>query len=185
MAAKIHPAPIFFDGDEYWTLENESSRSWRLFFAPLIDHTMKKYVGSIAAATTLSPPFVELYQQEYQLDTEIMLCVPGYVEVPVRPTNADHIILIHHGAARRNRYLETMIEALGRLDSRFRLVFMLVGGTAGRIPGYLDTLRAMPSRSPPGGSSFAPLSIHLKSCAPSPMAILDCASFQAQPLPIE
>ncbi|MEP7293137.1 MAG: hypothetical protein ABI835_15245, partial [Chloroflexota bacterium] len=124
-AAKIHPAPIFFDGDEYWTLENESSRSWRMVFAPLIRHTMNKYVGSIAAATTLSPPFVELYQKEYHLDTEIMLCVPSYVEVPVRLTKPDHIVLMHHGAARRNRYLETMIEALSKLDSRFHLVFML------------------------------------------------------------
>src|SRR5664279_1855763 len=78
-AAKIHPAPIFFDADEYWTLENESSRPWRLFFAPLIVHTMQKYTPSIGVATTLSPPFVELYRSEYGLATEIMLCVPSYI----------------------------------------------------------------------------------------------------------
>lgn len=152
-AARQSNALVFFDADEYWPLENETSRAWRMFFSPLIAHTLHKYAGEIDAATTVSQPIAQRYKDEYNFDAAILLNVPDYEEIPLRPIQAEQIRLMHHGASRRNRYLETMIEALAAVDQRFTLHLMLMPGD----PGYLEYLQERAEKLVPGRVEFRPV----------------------------
>lgn len=149
-AAKGTGAKVFFDADEYWPLENETSRAWHLFFSPLIDHTLRKYASEIDAATTVSRPIAQRYKDEYKFDADILFNVPDYEEIPFRAVQPNQIRMMHHGASRRNRYLETMIEALALTDSRFTLHLMLMPGDT----GYLDSLKELAEKIVPGRVEF-------------------------------
>lgn len=149
-AARQTGAKVFFDADEYWPLENETSRAWQMFFSPLIDYTLRQYASEIDGATTVSRPIAQRYKDEYQFDAEILFNVPDYEEIPFRAAQPSQIRLMHHGASRRNRYLETMIEALALTDSRFTLHLMLMPGD----PGYLDELKLLAEKRVPGRVEF-------------------------------
>lgn len=151
-AARRSGALVFFDADEYWPLENETSHAWRIFFSPLITYTLHKYAPEIHAAATVSQPIAKRYKDEFHFDSIILLNVPDYEEIPFRPTQPDKIRLMHHGATRRNRYLETMIEALAASDARFTLHLMLMEGDT----GYLEELKRLADKLAPGRVEFRP-----------------------------
>lgn len=152
-AARQLNARVFFDADEYWPLENESNPLWRIFFSPLIAYTLHQYAGSIDAATTVSQPIAQRYKNEYNIDAAVLLNVPDYEEISPRAVQANHIRLLHHGASRRNRYLETMIEALALAEPRFTLHLMLMPGD----PGYLESLKELAQKLVPGRVEFRPV----------------------------
>ena len=137
--------PVVFDNDEYWPLFEQSNRLWLLFFSPLIKYVLHKYAAEVDASITVSRPIADRYKQEYGLESILIYNVPEYEAVPEHPTDPQHIRLIHHGSALRNRHLETMIEAVPLLDSRFTLDLML----AYSEPGYLDELKALAARTAP------------------------------------
>ena len=41
-AAKVQHAKVVFDAHEYWALESENRRWWRMFVSPLIQHTIER-----------------------------------------------------------------------------------------------------------------------------------------------
>ena len=143
-------ALVVFDNDEYWPLFEQSSRLWMLFFSPLIKYVLHKYAAEVDASITVSRPIAERYQQEYGLESILVYNVPEYESVPEHVIDPQHIRLIHHGSALRNRQLETIIEAVPLLDKRFTLDLML----AYSEPGYLEELKALAVRTAPNRIFF-------------------------------
>jgi len=152
-AAKAHNAKVVFDIDEYWPLFEESSRMWRWFFAPFVDYIFRHYSPAIDRAITCSPPFIERYHQEYGIASILIVNAPPYVEIPLHQLNPNHIRLIHHGAAQRDRLLENLVQAMPLLDARFSLDFLL--GDAN--PAYTAELRSLADRIASGRVHFRPM----------------------------
>lgn len=149
-AAQVTGAKVVFDIDEYWALFDESKRLWLWFFAPLIRYTLKKYEKHVDASITVSRPFAERYEKEHGWKPIIATNAPYYVESPDHETDPDHIILIHHGTALRDRKLETLIEMAVLLDQRYTLHLMIAADRS----DYLPDLRQLAERVAPNRVIF-------------------------------
>ncbi len=149
-AAQVTGAKVVFDIDEYWALFDESNRLWLWFFAPLIRYTLKKYENHVDASITVSRPFAERYEKEHGWKPILATNAPYYAESPDHDTDPDHIILIHHGSALRDRKLETLIEMAALLDPRYTLHLMLAADKT----GYLIELRQYAERIAPNRVVF-------------------------------
>ncbi|MCK6576640.1 MAG: glycosyltransferase [Anaerolineae bacterium] len=149
-------AKVFFDADEHWTTERESSRAWRWFFAPMIHHFLSRYAAGVDASTHVSEPLAERYAAEYGLGGGVVYNAPDYVETPDHPVDPQRIRLIFHGAAIRNRHLEVLIDAIALCQPRFELHFLVVGEAA-----TIDGLKAYAQENAPERVIFRPpVSIH-------------------------
>lgn len=149
-AARLTGGKLVFDAHEYSPLEYENRHFWRLFYAPLVVHMLRKYSHQITASTTVAEPIAERYGQEFGFRPILVLNAPRLVPLSPKLPGNDDIRLVHHGVASAERHLELMIETLARLDSRFSLSFFLVPGT----PGYVQSLRELADRVAPGRVFF-------------------------------
>lgn len=149
-AAQATGAKVVFDIDEYWPLFEESSRLWRIFFAPFTHYILKRYARHVDRAMNVAPAFVERYQAEYGIDSILVYNAPEYQSVPFHPTDPDAIRLIHHGSSQPDRRLEVLIDMIALLDARFTLHFLL--GSAN--PAYVDKLRQLADQRAPGRVFF-------------------------------
>ena len=142
--------PVTLDLHEY-SPEASDARWWLFLFAPAIRFFLRKYVPTVSAAITVSPSIAQRYCQTFPRDWLVIRNVPKYVAAPEKPqkANIQHIRLIHHGAALRNRHLETMIDAIVLCDSRFVLDFMFIGD-----PTYISELKVYAERVAPNRVHF-------------------------------
>ena len=77
------------------------------------------------------------------IDPLLVMNIPSYCDPgSPRPIDPNHIRLVNHGSAVRDRQLETMIEAVALADERFSLDFYLFEVEA----GYIDKLKALAER---------------------------------------
>jgi glycosyltransferase involved in cell wall biosynthesis len=151
-AAKKTGARLIFDAHEYAPLEFEDVWTWRLLHAPAISYFLRQYAPIIDASTTVAPLIATRYQQEFKLEPVVVLNTPDPVPLPERDLDFDHIRLIHHGAANRNRCLESMVQTIARCDRRFSLHFMLVETD----PEYVSSLKRLADQLAPGRVIFHP-----------------------------
>jgi glycosyltransferase involved in cell wall biosynthesis len=149
-ASRKTGALVVLDNDEYWPLFEETNRLWMFFFSPFVRYVLRKYAADVDAAITVSSPFAERYHKEYGYDSILIYNVPQYETIPDHSILDDHIRLIHHGSALRNRHLETLIDAVPLLEPRFTLNLML----AHSEPGYLDELKTRAARVAPNRIFF-------------------------------
>ena len=91
------------------------------------------------AFVTVSEGIASLYRKHYNLDADIVMNAPASAESNFRPVDKRHIRLIHHGWAKRKRYLKKLVEMMGFLDHRYTLHFMLIS----MQDGYIDELRSL------------------------------------------
>jgi glycosyltransferase involved in cell wall biosynthesis len=149
-AAKIYDAKMVFDAHEYAPLELENRLYWKLVYRPIVLYFIKKYVSQIAASVTVAPIIAERYQKEFGLKPRVVLNAPEKISIPHRKLDFNHIRLVHHGIAVRDRQLEVMIEALRQCDRRFSLHFMLIRNDS----KYYDYLNSLAERLVPGRVFF-------------------------------
>lgn len=138
-AAKTNHAKLVFDAHEYAPLELENRRFWKLLFRPAIIYFIRKYVPQINASVTVAPLISQRYKGEFGLESMVVLNAPERVEVSFKESNFNHIHLVHHGNAIRDRRLEVMVEALALCDRRFSLHFILLNND----PEYLKELKRL------------------------------------------
>jgi len=150
-AAKQLKARVVFDAHEYAPLEFENRRVWRLVYAPMIEHMLRRYAPAVDASITVAPAIAERYRREFQMDMSVVLNAP----VPrdrssEKETDFENVRLIHHGAAIPDRRLEVMVEALAQCHRRFKLHFMLtaLGNT------YVNRLKKLADQRVPGRVFF-------------------------------
>ncbi len=149
-ASKRNKVPIVYDAHDYSPLQHEDSRLWLTFYAPLINHMLRRYTPRIDAAITVAAPIARRWRDEFGFEPMVVLNAPAAIDIPARSVDPARIRLIHHGAAQRNRRLEVMIEALRLADQRFELHLMLMDLEA----GYIQDLKRLADQLAPGRVFF-------------------------------
>src|SRR5262245_44792448 len=121
-------APVIFDAHEYAPGEFDDSWKWRLLRQPYAAALCRRYVPKAAAVTTVCEAIAAAYAGLTGVRPEVITNAPEYhADLLPRPT-ADHLRLIHHGAAIPARKIENMVRMTPLLDRRFEFNFMLVDG---------------------------------------------------------
>jgi glycosyltransferase involved in cell wall biosynthesis len=149
-AARMCHAKLVFDAHEYAPLELENRWYWKLLFQPAITYFIKKYSLQVSASVTVAPLISERYRKEFGFDAKVILNTPETEHLPVRKLNFDHIRLVHHGGAIRDRRLEKLIETLALCDRRFSLHFILLYNDT----GYLKELKKLARERTPSRVTF-------------------------------
>ncbi|MCF4152419.1 glycosyltransferase [Dethiosulfovibrio sp. F2B] len=134
-------AKLIFDAREYYPKQNEESPWFNFAEKPRRIQLCRKYMVRCDTVVTVSEGLREAFKKEFGISSVLYRSTPSYVDMPVRLTDKDHIKMVYHGAANRNRQLEKLIEILVLLDDRFSLDFFLVGS-----PGYQSELKELASK---------------------------------------
>jgi hypothetical protein len=130
-------APVMADLHEWAREENSTNIPWRLLVKPYMDWLCREYLPRVSAATTVNRSIANLYLQRYGVLPEIVRNAGPLRDLLPTPVQPGHVRLVHSGIAIRDRNLESLIDAVARLDDRFTLDLYLVN--AGR---FLSTLQS-------------------------------------------
>lgn len=143
-------ARLILDLHEYAPGEFEHQTWWRVLYKPVVKFFLNHYLKDVDASVTVNSVIADRYNVEYGLKPVVVMNIPRTTgrNVP-KPTDADHIELIHHGAAIRDRKIELMIDVIALTDSRYHLNFMLIGN-----PTYIHDLKLYANQKAPGRVSF-------------------------------
>jgi glycosyltransferase involved in cell wall biosynthesis len=132
-------APVWADLHEWAPEERTHILSWRLLVAPYMVHLCRTYLPRAAAITTVGGEIADLYARDFGVRPEVMRNAAPFAHLEPSPVRPDRIRLVHSGGAVFGRSLETMIDAVRRLDDRFTLDLYLVPAADGGR--YLAQLR--------------------------------------------
>ena len=138
-------AKVFLDAHEY-TPDQAPRDKWYslLIHKYLSDWLVKKHIKLVAGMMTVAPGIADAYSEKYGVAKPVVIMnTPNFENLPVRPTSADRIRLIHHGVASPRRGLRLLIDLMDKLDGRFELNLMLVDDGA----GYLNELKGWAQNS--------------------------------------
>lgn len=135
-------APVWLDAHEYASREFEDLWAWRMLLGPFFDATCRDALPRVARMSTVCAGIAREYERCYGVPVSVMPNCPEPQALPVQPTRADRIRLIHHGAAIASRKIEVMIDLMDHLDDRFSLDLMLME----QDPTYLATLKQRAAR---------------------------------------
>lgn len=149
-ASKKTNAKLVFDAHEYAPLELENRWYWKPFFQQTITYFIKQYASQVNASMTVAPLISERYSEEFTLDPIVILNAPESIPLSTKKPDIDHIRLIHHGGAIRDRKLENLIETIALCDSRYSLHFMLINNDY----NYLSQLKILADKLAPGRVAF-------------------------------
>jgi len=135
------PRRVVFDAHEF-SPEELTDAAFRLLRAPLVRRVLRRASAAGITGTTVSAEIAGRFAREFGLELTPVLSAPRLVELPPQqPASPHRVRLVHHGAAMRERRLETMLHAVAQAGSRFELTMMLVGD-----PAYVADLRALGAR---------------------------------------
>ncbi len=137
-------AKVLFDAHEYAPREFEHRFLWRFFMQDYKEYLCRTRIPQVDAMTTVGPAIADEYAREFGVRPSVVLNAPYYRAAPREPRDGEVIRMVHHGGASHARRLEVMIDAMTRLDERFRLDFMLVANE----PGYVKALMKRASSDP-------------------------------------
>jgi hypothetical protein len=127
--------PLVVDLHEF-ALDESTDWRWRLLIRPLNKYLCEEYVRNASAITTVAPGIAAEYEDRFGFSPRLVLNAPLFHDPSPKPVG-NPLRLVHHGAAIRDRMLESMIRAVGGLNSA-SLDLYLVRMAAD--PGYLDEL---------------------------------------------
>lgn len=131
-------APIWADLHEWAKEENTTNLLWRLLVAPYMDALCRRYLGSMAAITTVNQSIAHLYDERYGVLPQVVRNAIAHQNLTPSAVDPTKIRLVHSGVAVPERNIEALIEATAELDERFELDLYLMGDD----DGYLGELRA-------------------------------------------
>lgn len=125
-------AHVHLDIHEYRDPSRPNSSVWR-FLARRLYLWQRELIGDpgIGTRTTVASRIAELYSRDFGIDKPVVVrnCPPYEAQHP-SDLEEGRIRLVYHGLASASRGLTEMIEAIGQLDNRFTLTFMLTGDRA-------------------------------------------------------
>jgi hypothetical protein len=132
--------PLVVDLHEF-ALDESTDWRWRLLIRPLNNYLCEEYVRNASATTTVAPGIAAEYEDRFGFSPRLVLNAPLFQDPSPKPVG-NPLRLVHHGAAIRDRMLESMIRAVGGLNSA-SLDLYLVRMAAD--PGYVDELISVAS----------------------------------------
>lgn len=137
LAVSLRPrGGVHADLHEYASRQNEESRRWRWFVAPFRRWLVRTWVTRADSVTTVGAILAEEYRREFGLQAGVVPNAAPYAERSPTPVG-DPLRLVHSGAARRNRSLGVMLEAIRLTQRPVTLDLYLVPND----PAYLAELR--------------------------------------------
>lgn len=150
VAVEAGGASVVLDLHEY-SPEAADARWWRFLFAPAVRYFLSRYVPTVGVAITVSPTIATRYQELFPREWHVIRNVPKQAVIPSDGVTSatDELRLVHHGAALRDRRLETMIDVLALTNRRTYLDFMLIGDAA-----YIAELKRYAEERAPGKVYF-------------------------------
>lgn len=136
-------AKVIFDAREYYPREFESSLWFRCVERSRRIELCERYMRRCDSVVTVSEGLKKAFEEDFGVNAILYRSTPSYVDIKPKPTDEQHIRMVYHGAANRDRQLENLIAVLNRLDLRFSLDLFLVGN-----PGYQLELKKLASDDP-------------------------------------
>jgi hypothetical protein len=127
---------VHADLHEYSPREKEDLRRWRYFVAPYMRWLVRTFVTRAASVTTVAEGIAREYGREFGVSAGVVTnATPAANLVPTDVH--DPIALVHAGAARPDRYLETLFDAMELVTRPMTLDLYLTPNE----PSYLASLR--------------------------------------------
>lgn len=137
LALSLNPKyGVHADLHEYSPREKEDVLRWRLFVAPYMRWQVRRFVTKAKSSSTVGQYIADEYQRKFGITPSLVTNATPYANLT--PTELhEPIALVHSGAARDDRFLELMVEAVRRLPNRFTFDLYLTPNN----PAYLEQLR--------------------------------------------
>lgn len=138
LALSLEPrGGVHADLHEFAPRMKEDLTRWRLFVAPLMRWLCREHVTRCVSVTTVGDGIAAEYAKDFGLAPKVVTNAAPYAELSPTPTT-EPIRLVHSGAARGDRHLDLMVDALALVDRPMTLDFYLTPND----PAYLERLRA-------------------------------------------
>jgi glycosyltransferase involved in cell wall biosynthesis len=136
--AKINKSKLVLNCHEYYPLEFDNNPVWMKYENPRIEKLLHQYQSKIALWLTVSNHIQKAYETNFLANCFLLYNSKRYQDITPHPVNSQNIRIIHHGAAMRERKLETMIACFMELPVNFSLTLMLMPNDS----AYLAELKA-------------------------------------------
>jgi glycosyltransferase involved in cell wall biosynthesis len=117
---------------------------------PLSRWLVTEHAPDADAMITVAQGIATRYAADLGRPVGVVMNAPAYRALAFRPTDAERIRIVHHGAAMRARRLERLIDTVALCEERFSLELMLVPTD----PGHIDQLRAYADTHAQGRVTF-------------------------------
>lgn len=130
-------AEVIFDAREYYPAQNEDRRYFRLVERPTRVRVCAEFMPLCKYVLTVSNGLAQEYGRNFSVDPIVIRSVPVATLRQGYRTSTFPFRVVHHGAARRNRRIENMIEAVLAMKGGSTLDLYLVPGDS----VYISELR--------------------------------------------
>lgn len=142
IALRLGP-PVVLDAHEFAPDEFAQRWWWRHFLAPYFRWQCRLYLPEVTGLITVSEGVAEAYEREFGVPAVVVTNAPRFADLRPKPVS-EHVRILHHGAALRDRGLEEMVRLADLLDDRFTLDFVLIEGARGFRDGLIARARHNP-----------------------------------------
>ncbi|HET9910264.1 MAG TPA: glycosyltransferase [Anaerolineales bacterium] len=115
---------LLFDAHEFYFEQGENPQMIRIR-KPHLKYLFNTYRRNIDRMVTVSEGIAALYQNQFNMASELILNAPFYVEHPYHPVDPARIQLVNQGAAIPGRRIEDLITMMPYLHERFHLNLLL------------------------------------------------------------
>lgn len=123
---------VHLDLHEYFVPTIPSNSPWNVITAGYYRWARASFSHPrFTSRSTVNSAIARTYERELGVeDIAIVRNSPEYVECAPTPVDDHRVRMIHHGAARWDRGISEIVEAMEALDGRFEMTFMLLGDPA-------------------------------------------------------
>ena len=137
---------VHCDLHEYAPREKEDVWRWRVFVKPYMSWQVRHFVTRVDSVTSTATKFCEEYQRNFGVDAKLVVNASPYADLNPTPLPepGQPLRLVHAGAGREDRYLETMIDSVAALPGRYTLDMYLTANNA----AYVAQLGEYAARTP-------------------------------------
>ncbi|MFT0761444.1 hypothetical protein [Scrofimicrobium sp. R131] len=126
LALSLQPTRgVHADLHEYAPEQKNGGWKWNLFIRPFREWICRTYLPQCASTTTVNRGIAERYHQKFGINPGVVWNAAPYAELAPSEVHSP-IRLVHHGAAHRDRKLETMAEAVLAAQADLTMDFYLV-----------------------------------------------------------
>jgi Glycosyltransferase Family 4 len=134
-APALAKGPVILDLHEVYA-GNGTSLTYRLLIARYDDWLLTFITSPVFTKhLTVAEGIADLYRDQYGVRRPgVIRNVAPYEELEPSPVDPERIVLVHHGYAAVERGIDIMLDAALLLESRFKLVLMVLGNERSLAP---------------------------------------------------
>lgn len=118
--------PLILNAHEYYPREFDQNENWNKISKKGVINLCNSYFKYVDLMYTVNDSIKKEYLKEFKIDSIVIRNdKPFYDLYPIK-NKFNHIKIVHHGAAIREREIERMINVMNYLPNNFTLFLMLV-----------------------------------------------------------